>query len=143
MIGMKVKAAKGLFFDRARVINAVDRTTRRNLSRFGAFVRQRARSSIRTRKRISEPGQPPTNRTGLLKRNIFFVYEPTRRSVVIGPVLLNTTSGAPELLEHGGTVIRQVRGRSVRMTYRPRPYMGPAFEEEHNQLEKLWRNSVR
>ena len=64
MIGMKVKAAKGLFFDRARVINAVDRTTRRNLSRFGAFVRQRARSSIRTRKRISEPGQPPTNRTG-------------------------------------------------------------------------------
>ena len=139
MIGMKVKAAKGLFFDRARVINAVDRTTRRNLSRFGAFVRQRAQSSIRTRKRISEPGQPPTNRTGLLKRNIFFVYEPGRRSVVIGPALLNSSSGAPELLEHGGSVIR----KGVRMTYRPRPYMGPAFEEEQNQLEKLWRNSVR
>lgn len=143
MIGMQLKAAKSLFFDRARVINAVDRTTRRNLSRFGAFVRKRARSSIRTRKRISEPGQPPTNRTGLLKRNIFFVYEPTRRSVVIGPVLLNTSSGAPELLEHGGNVIRRVGQRSVRMTYRARPYMGPAFEEEQNQLEKLWRNSVR
>ena len=139
MIGMKVKAAKGLFFDRARVINAVDRTTRRNLSRFGAFVRQRARSSIRTRKRISEPGQPPTNRTGLLKRNIFFVYEPGRRSVVIGPALLNSSSGAPELLEHGGSVIR----KGVHMTYRPRPYMGPAFEEEQSKLEKLWRNSVR
>ena len=59
MIGMKLKAAKGLFFDRARVINTVDRTTRRNLSRFGSFVRQRARSSIRARKRISEPGLPP------------------------------------------------------------------------------------
>ena len=139
MIGMKVKAAKGLFFDRARVINAVDRTTRRNLSRFGAFVRQRARSSIRTRKRISEPGQPPTNRTGLLKRNIFFVYEPGRRSVVIGPALLNSSSGAPELLEHGGSVIR----KGVRMTYRPRPYMGPAFEAEQSRLEHLWRNSVR
>lgn len=143
MIGMQLKTAKGLFFDRARVTNAVDRSTRKHLSRFGAFVRTRARSSIRTRRRISEPGQPPTNRTGLLKRNIFFVYEPSRRSVVIGPVLLNSSSGAPELLEHGGTVIREVKGRSVRMTYRPRPYMGPAFEEEQNQLEKLWRNSVR
>lgn len=143
MIGMQLKTAKGLFFDRARVTNAVDRATRKHLSRFGAFVRTRARSSIRTRRRISEPGQPPTNRTGLLKRNIFFVYEPSRRSVVIGPVLLNSSSGAPELLEHGGTVIREVKGRSVRMTYRPRPYMGPAFEAEQDQLEKLWRNSVR
>lgn len=143
MIGMNLDAAKGLFFDRTRVTDAVDRTTRKNLSRFGAFVRKRARSSIRTRKSISNPGQPPTNRTGLLKRNIFFVYEPSRRSVVIGPVLLNSSSGAPELLEHGGTVIREVKGRSVRMTYRPRPYMGPAFEAEQDQLEKLWRNSVR
>jgi hypothetical protein len=143
MLGMKLHVAKGLFFDRARVTNAVDRTTRRNLSRFGAFVRRRARSSIRTRRRISDPGQPPTNRTGLLKRNIFFVYEPNRRSVVIGPVLLNKSSGAPELLEHGGTVIRRIGGRSVRMTYRPRPYMGPAFEAEQDRLEKLWRNSVR
>ena len=46
MIGMKLDAAKGLFFDRARVTNAVDRTTRKNLSRFGAFVRKRARTSI-------------------------------------------------------------------------------------------------
>jgi hypothetical protein len=143
MIGMRLKAAKGLFFDRSRVINATDRTTRKNLSRFGAYVRQRARSSIRTRKRISEPGQPPTNRTGLLKRNIFFVYEPTRSSVVIGPVLLNRSSGAPELLEHGGTVIRRIGGRSVRMTYRPRPYMGPAYEAEQSKLDSLWRNSVR
>lgn len=139
MIGMKLKDAKSLFFDRAKVTNAVDRTIRRNLSRFGAFVRKRARSSIRTRKRISAPGQPPTNRTGLLKRNIFFVYEPSRRSVVIGPVLLNGGSGAPELLEHGGTVIR----RDVRMNYRPRPYMGPAFEAEQDNLSRLWRNSVK
>ena len=143
MIGMKLKEAKGLFFDRTKVTKAVDRTTRKNLSRFGAYVRTRSRSSIRKRRRISAPGQPPSSHTGLLKRNIFFVYEPSRRSVVIGPVLLNSSSGAPELLEHGGTVIREVKGQSVRMTYRPRPYMGPAFEAEQDQLEKLWRNSVR
>ena len=143
MIGMKLDAAKGLFFDRARVTNAVDRTTRKNLSRFGAFVRKRARSSIRKRRRISNPGQPPSSHTGLLKRNIFFVYEPARRSVVIGPVLLNSSSGAPELLEHGGTVVRKVGGRRVRMTYQPRPYMGPAFETEQDNLSRLWRNSVK
>lgn len=139
MIGMQLREAKGLFFDRARVTNAVDRTTRKNLSRFGAYVRTRARSSIRRRRRISAPGQPPSSHTGLLKRNIFFVYEPTRRSVVIGPILLNRGSGAPELLEHGGTVVR----RGVRMTYRPRPYIGPAFEAEQDNLSRLWRNSVK
>lgn len=143
MIGMRLGQARGLFFDRSRVINAVDRTTRRNLSRFGAYVRTRSRTSIRKRRTISPPGRPPSSHTGLLKRNIFFVYEPARRSVVIGPVLLNRSSGAPELLEHGGTVIRRVNGRRIRMTYRPRPYMGPAFEAEQDNLSQLWRNSVK
>jgi hypothetical protein len=142
MIGIKLSDAKRLFFDRAAVTSAADRGTRKVLSKFGAFVRQTARTSIRKRKAVSEPGQPPSSHTGLLKRNIFFVFSPETRSVVIGPILLNQRTDAPRLLEHGDTVVRRRRNRRVRMTYEARPFMGPAFEREQQQLPALWKNSV-
>jgi hypothetical protein len=142
MIGIKLSDAKRLFFDRAAVTSAADRGMRKVLSKFGAFVRQTARTSIRKRKAISEPGQPPSSHTGLLKRNIFFVFSPETRSVVIGPILLNNRTDAPRLLEHGDTVVRRRRNRRVRMTYEARPFMGPAFEREQQQLPALWKNSV-
>lgn len=143
MIGMTIKAAKGGFFDRKKVINATDKATRRVLSKFGAYVRQRARSSIRTRRRISRPGEPPSSHTGILKRFIFFAFDAGRKSVVIGPAKTNQQSDAPEVLEYGGDVVRNIDGDAVEMTYRPRPYMGPAFEAEKPQLPSLWKNSVR
>ncbi|MBT6485996.1 MAG: hypothetical protein HOK71_15220, partial [Planctomycetaceae bacterium] len=88
-------------------------------------------------------GQPPSSHTGLLKRNIFFVYEPNRSNVIIGPIQLNSGTDAPALLEHGGTVSGQRRKKRVRMTYRPRPFMGPAFERETPKLPQMWRDSVR
>lgn len=142
MIGIKLSDAKRLFFDRAAVTSAADRGTRKVLSKFGAFVRQTAKTSIRKRKAVSEPGQPPSSHTGLLKRNIFFVFSPETRSVVIGPILLNQRTDAPRLLEHGDTVVRRRRNRRVRMTYEARPFMGPAFEREQQQLPTLWKNSV-
>jgi len=57
-----------LFFDRQAVISKVDAATRRVLSRFGAFVRQRAKSSIRKRRNPAPPGSPPSSHTGLLKK---------------------------------------------------------------------------
>jgi hypothetical protein len=120
----------------------VDKATRTRLSRFGAFVRTAARSSIRRRKASSKPGQPPSSHTGLLKQHIYFIYEPNNRSVVIGPALLNERQQSPpvpELLENGGLVYRT----GVSMFYEPRPYMRPAFDQEMDNLEKLWRNSVR
>lgn len=143
MIGLKLPLAKGLFFDRAAVTGAVDKATRKVLSKFGAFVRQSARTSIRKRKATSEPEQPPSSHTGLLKRNIFFVFSPETRSVVIGPILLNKGTDAPRILEHGDTVVRRRRNRRVRIKYERRPYMGPAFEKEQSQLPALWRNSVK
>lgn len=143
MIGMRLNQAKGLFFDRPAVKNAVDRAERKVLTKFGAFVRRGARSSIRKRKAVSQPGSPPSSHVGLLKQNIFFVYEPNRSSVVIGPILLGKGTDAPALLEHGGKVTRRIRNRRVRMTYRPRPYMGPAFEREKPKLPAMWRDSVR
>ena len=108
MIDMRMKQ---LFFDSRTVRRSVDRTTRRVLSRFGAYVRRTARRSIRKRKRPSDPGRPPSSHTGLLRRFIWFAYEPNKRSVVIGPARL-TGDGlgeAPEALEYGGTVEKEAR----------------------------------
>jgi len=145
MIGVNVKA---IFFDRKAVRSAVDRTVRRVLSRFGAFVRRAARSSIRKRKRASVPGEPPSSHTGLLRRFIFFGYDAGKRSVVIGPQRLNQKVGdAPAALEYGGTstVVEDLRGRrrKRRVRIKARPYMGPAFEQEKPKLAAMWRDSVK
>lgn len=142
-IGFRIQQAKGLFFDRQKVQSAVSRAERRVLSQFGAHVRQDAKQRIRRRKRPSRAGESPTNQTGLLKRHIYFVFDPDRRSVVIGPVLLNRSTGAPATLEHGGeTTIETRRREAVRVTITPRPYMGPAFQQELPKLPALWRDSV-
>jgi hypothetical protein len=144
VIGLEFKAAKEGFFDRAAVRSAVDKATRRALSKFGAFVRTRARTSIRKRRGTSPPGGPPFSHTGFLRRFIFFGYDRDRRSVVIGPVLAGSRSGAPENLEYGGRAeVRRRDGRAESAAVRPRPFMGPAFQEELPGFPDLWRDSVR
>jgi len=130
-----------LFFDRRAVTRKVDRSKRRALSRFGAFVRRTAKQSIRKRKSIAPPGSPPSSHTGLLKRFIFFGYSPRNDSVVIGPVRLSKKGqgDAPSLLEYGG--LAKVNGKQAH--YKPRPYMGPAFEKEKSKLPAIWRDSVK
>ncbi|MEM6503893.1 MAG: hypothetical protein AAF711_00350 [Planctomycetota bacterium] len=146
MIGFKID--KSMFFDRQKVVDATDRASRRVLSRFAAFVRQRARTSIRKRKGTSAPGGPPHSHVGLLRRFIFFGYDPRKRSVVIGPTALSNSNGeAPSLLEYGGTArIRDPRnprsGRRRTARFRERPYMGPALEAEQPKLPSMWRNSI-
>ena len=142
MIGFEIKR---MFFDRQAVVSKVDAATRRVLSRFGAFVRRSAKSSIRKRKKAAPPGQPPSSHTGLLKKFIFFGYDADRRSVVIGPTRLNQKGRgeAPPLLEYGGKATLVRRGKKKRVTYQARPYMGPAFEKEKPQLPAMWRGSVR
>jgi hypothetical protein len=55
---------KSMFFDRQAVISALDAAARVVLSKFGAFVRQAARSSIRTQKAISKKQDAPPACTG-------------------------------------------------------------------------------
>ena len=141
---------KSLFFDRPKVRKAVDRGKRRALSRAGAFIRQRARTSIRRRRRSSRPGEPPSSHTGLLRRFILFGYDRQRDSVVVGPVGFRR-SQAPNVLEFGGRTIvesgrarrsgRARKKRTVRIA--ARPYMRPALEKERSNLPAVWRNSVK
>lgn len=160
------RLGKQSFFDSAAVTKAVDAATRRNLSRFGAFVRTRARSSIKqapkidvstgtrlgpgrrkkgtkTRDVTSQPGQPPYSHVGYVKRFIFFAYDFQSRSVVIGPTLFG--QGTVEALEKGGEVTIPARGRrkEKRVGLRARPFMQPAFEAELPGMMELWRDSVR
>lgn len=146
------------FFDRPAVLKAVDRAERRQLARFGAFVRRAARQSIRrTKKKSSRPGRPPNTQTGLIKNAILFAYDPDAASVVIGPVraksdrrtgrvvTISRASGVWKLLEDGGIVrARDTRtGKGRTMRYRPRPYMGPAFEKNLARMPDMLRDTVR
>jgi hypothetical protein len=108
MLALTLQQAKGSFFDRESVIKAEDAASRKTLSKFGAFVRRRAQTSIRPRRDVSQPGQPPSSHVGTLRKMIFFAYDKDRRSVVIGPTLLK--AGAAVLQ---GTM--QARGYFKRM----------------------------
>ena len=122
------------------------------------YVRTAARSSIRKRKRVSEPDKPPSGHSGDLRRGIYFSYDPQRDSVVIGPVPLHGRNyrDAMQALEYGGTVTRyrrdwskgrDARGRGImkayRATYKARPFMRPAFEQEQPKLPAMWQDSIR
>ena len=127
------------FFDRDAVLKRLDRSEARLLSRAGAFVRTRARRSIRKRKRISAPGKPPSSHTGFYKKSILFGYDKKKRSVVIGPSANFGGSKVPSLLEFGG------RGKYQGKTaiYKARPHMGPALEAEKDNFPTLFTNSIR
>ena len=141
MIGFKPGV---LMFNTKAIRNHVDRATRKVLSKFGAFVRQTAKRSIRKRKAASPPGSPPSSHTGLLRRFIWFGYEPGKRSVVIGPARLSDKGRgeAPSLLEYGGSTTLKRQGKRRRTRIRARPFMGPAFEKESTKLPALWRDSI-
>ena len=139
------------FFDREKVLRAVDKGVRKQFSRFGGTVRKISRNSIRKRKAASAPGSPPTNRTDLLRKNIFYSYDEKKKQTVIGPVLLNKSAFVLELLEFGGTeqangriievknkVGRDAKGKFVSagtsfvklegtIRHQPRPFMRPAY----------------
>jgi hypothetical protein len=125
-----IESIKRSFFDRDKVEKAINKGLRKQLSRFGAFVRTRSRSSIRKRKRSARPGEAPTSQTGLLKKFIYFSYDAGSATVVIGPAATKPSPVAPSLLEHGGTTLIRGKRKSRVAKYRPRPYMGPSFARE-------------
>lgn len=142
---LTLKKAKTFFFDRERVLKDAGLKTVRALSRFGAFVRQRARSSMRPggkRGKTSPPGVPPRTHVGHLKRLLFFSWDPATRSVVIGPIKFRQ-GVVPSLLEFGGTVKGKRRGVMVRMRYRGNPYMRPALDKELPNMPKAWATALR
>lgn len=146
MIDFTFKSVKSSFFDRRAVTDPLEQAKRKRLSMFGAYVRQRVRSSVRKRKQPSAPGTPPSSPTGIYRSSIFFAEDRSSASVVIGPVYLNKSDGkAPALLEYGGAVVRMDRRtkKSRQMRYPARPHMQPAFEAELSKEPQRWAGMVK
>jgi len=136
------------FFKPSIVQRKKDRATKRVMTRFGAFVRVSARSSIRKRKKSAAPGKPPSSHVGSLRRLILFGYDASRRSVVVGPLPFTAlTKDQPRTLEQGGgsqvVTFRNRKKERKRVFVKARPFMGPALQRELPQLPRLWRDAVR
>ena len=146
MIGYRFDKFKSTFFSTPAVMKKVKPAARRVLSKFGSFVRQTSRQSIKNKKR-SVAGQPPANRTGKLKRFIYFGYDESKNSVIIGPAKLSNTVSDTALisLEEGG--ITDVMDPKTKKTGRKfvaaRPFMLPAFDKELPKVPGLWRDSIK
>jgi hypothetical protein len=145
MIGVKYKQTPRDPFTGPRVVFPIKRGLAKVFGHFGGWVRKTARRSMPKRKKLSRPGQPPSAHTGAIKNLILYAYDDHARSVVIGPILGSSRSGAPAALEWGG-ISRMTAGKrqGEKIRIQPRPYMTPAFEKGTTLLlPKLWQNSIK
>lgn len=156
--------AKDLFFDRAKVVRALDRARLRVLKESGRIVRKQAQRSLVYAAGSSVPGGPPhahrsrtvtrvSKSTGkkrrrsvsLLRDRIWFAFDAASSGVVVGPAKLGGMVGdtALEALEHGGPSTVLDHGRPRRANIRARPFMRPAAAVVASEFPKLWRDSIR
>jgi hypothetical protein len=104
----------------------------RVLRRAGAETRQAAAASIKPGKGASRPGEPPHDRTGILKRFIRYAVNESGSLVIVGPMYLQRMSqGVPAALERGGV---SVSASGTSLTIKPRPFMAPAFDRMRRQV---------
>ncbi len=113
-----------MFLDRPEVERMIGRVAVQELKKTGAYMRAIARNSLKypSKKRgeASQPGQVPLvhrpygGAESPLKRLLFFEYDPSTKSVVIGPAIFPQASGAPNTLEFGGQVRRYNPRRRIR-----------------------------
>ena len=91
--------------NKASIDAFITKKERRFLREGGRMVAEKTRGSLRKTGKTSNPGSPPTSRTGKLKRNIRFAVDANRISSVIGAVPLRDSASrgtAPKTLEYGG-----------------------------------------
>lgn len=161
-----------MFFDRPAVIRMVEKNTRRVLSRFGAYVRRTARSSIRKarQKKIAEltPKELKSYRRrqrkhrqgrGPKARRPSASAKPgkppryhtglLRKILFIWDRYEQSVSIGPVVLMNSGRVPEvlehggQTQYFGEPMQIHPHPYMGPALDKEWPKLDDLWRDSVK
>jgi hypothetical protein len=159
---LSITQSKQAFFDRAAVTRNIDKTTARAFVKIGSLGRRIERNMIRYSPNPSKSGKPPHahGSNSLLKEKIFFVYDATNKSVVIGPALINGAKSippgktVPEVLEFGGTIVfprstwvtesatsGRLRRRiveSVTRQMQPRPFAAPTMEILETKYQKLW-----
>ncbi len=157
MVSLKLKGGKAGFFDSKEVLAALGRAKAKVFARVGAKVRAAAQKSLVYADGPSAPGKPPhahksrtrtrtskktgktrTRSVSFLREFLYFSYDKTTSSVVVGPVKLQSTVDPKALpaLEYGGAAVIMDKGKRVSVNIKARPFMGPAFEG-------MWKDSVR
>ena len=162
------KGLKASFFDSKNVRKKMDPKKRRFLSKFGAFVRRTAKSSIKPggkSGKTSDPGEAPRTQTKKgLRSSIYFYADRRRENVIIGPILIAGRKGGAEALqtleEGGSTMVEELilkkgkaagskfvresylrTGRKVRSRIEARPFMLPAFKAEKSTISTIWKKA--
>lgn len=134
---------KRMFFTSDGVRNLLDRKTARALSRFGAATRSYAQRSMRSKKGKAPAGTAPyAHNRKLLRKLLFFAFDGSR-SVVVGPILKDSTKrlGIPRTHEKGGTITgRGRKGEVVVSKYPARPYIAPAGAEYAPKIAEWYAN---
>ena len=171
-INFKIDDVKGAFFDSKKVEDSVSKVEKANLSKAGAFIRRSAIFSIRSGKGSSKPGQPPKSHSGILKKFLYFAFDFSSRSVVVGPALTNQTvanqravgTTIPGVLESGGqealvevqnprdgqwwkrnSKLRFQEGwpqRTRKINVAARPFMAPALQANMAKIPGVWKDTV-
>ncbi len=161
-MAFNVAGVSKTFFNTVAVTSKVPPAIRKALSKFGAFTRRTAKSSLKYGDKPSRPGKPPTvhrskaftrktKSKGRVKQQpasplrelIFFGYDEAKRSVVIGPALGGSHDGAPAAMEHGGANVITTNGVRKTVRFAARPFMQPAFDKELGGAAGNLKNLVR
>ncbi len=104
-------------------------------------MRDGMKNNKRGKRSPSTPGKPPKAWTRLMKDRLFFAWDKSNGTVVIGPEILKSKQSRvasvytiPSVHEYGG-VLRKVdrKGRPSTARYPARPYMRPALEKSWNR----------
>lgn len=172
MAGFRVGAeVKSLFFDRAKIVKAMNRQEhqyqkavgyegfkimrgligkklkRKKVEGKGMSPVEYVAARIKEQRRVaSRPGHPP--RGSRFKKSILFHADPNPRGgVVIGPVAFASGSKVPRELDQGGRVRFKVRGpRGVQVEgvaqAAARPFKAPAMRQLLPKLRSI-RTSMR
>lgn len=165
MSQLTVVRFKQLFFTTKAVTSALDKASKQALSRFGAFVRRRDKSSMKYKKGGARPGSPPHvhARGGFtrtkkvkgvptkvaaspLRELTFFGYDPYTKSVVVGPAVFKSRVGAgkvPKVVEEGGMGPYLSHGKILQKMNKPRPHLGPAFHKELSLLPAEFKDRIK
>lgn len=165
---LNLEEIKAGFFS---LMDGATRMARKNSEILGAQTRKAAQNSMKRFVKLSKkmqkeikkredasgyrlsgslPGQPPLERVGLLKKHIYYAWDPKENHVVVGPVKLPRLGEVPHSLEFGMTTLNtgiDARGKPIVIKVRlePRPYMRPALDRvmEPANVARVYEKSLK
>ena len=124
MLQISLQQAKSNFFDRDKIVKAMDKATSKAMSKAAARLRLTAQRSMRyvdqakpgEQRKTSQPGQPPkaVKQHPLIRRFLYYFYDPNVQPAVVGPIKLPLGQDAQRTMERGGKVRIFNRRRMVR-----------------------------